>query len=151
MSVKLEIKILSIRQPYTLFGCLIPTQLALESRTRGLFLRRIDVDGTLTDKRVDRPAGFTLSSQYVLTQRCGVRRKGDVTLTCGGRNGAPSLRSSSRFARAMEEVHCRPEQVLEIGFDAGVRQCREEGVEDVGEGAANGVRGDADPVRPRCG
>ena len=42
-------------------------------------------------------------------------------------------------AGAMEEVHRRPEQVLEIGFDAGVRQRRDEGVEDVGERASDGV------------
>lgn len=39
----------------------------------------------------------------------------------------------------MEEVYRRSEQVLEIGFNAGVGQCRDKGVEDIGEGASDRV------------
>ena len=34
----------------------------------------------------------------------------------------------------------RPQQVLEIGFETGVAQRRDQGVEDVGDGVGDGVR-----------
>ena len=37
--------------------------------------------------------------------------------------------------RAVEEIDRRPEEIVEIGFEAGLRQRRNEGVEDVGDGA----------------
>ncbi len=40
---------------------------------------------------------------------------------------------------AVEEVDRRPEQVLEVGFEAGVAQRRDQGVEDVGDGAGDGL------------
>ena len=40
---------------------------------------------------------------------------------------------------AVEEIDGRPEQVLEVGFEAGVGQGDDEGVEDVGDGAGDGV------------
>ena len=40
---------------------------------------------------------------------------------------------------AVEEVDGRPEQVLEIGFEARVMERRDQRVEDVGHGAADGV------------
>ena len=39
----------------------------------------------------------------------------------------------------MEEVDGRPEQILEVGFEAGVAQGDDEGVEDVGDGAGDGL------------
>ena len=41
---------------------------------------------------------------------------------------------------AMEDVHRRPEQVLEVGFEASVGQRHHEGVEDVGDAAGEDVR-----------
>ena len=41
---------------------------------------------------------------------------------------------------AVEEIDSRPEQVLEVGLEASVAQCGDEGVEDVGEGACTGLR-----------
>jgi hypothetical protein len=38
---------------------------------------------------------------------------------------------------AVEQVDGGPEQVVEIGFEAGVTQGRNQGIEDVGDGAAN--------------
>ena len=40
---------------------------------------------------------------------------------------------------AVEEVGRRPEQVLEVGLEAGVRQRGDDGVEDVGERALEGI------------
>ena len=40
---------------------------------------------------------------------------------------------------AVEEIDRRPEQVLEVGFEARVAQRRDQRVEDVGDGAADGV------------
>ena len=40
---------------------------------------------------------------------------------------------------AVEEVDGRPEQIVEIGFEAGVAQGGDQGVEDVGDGAGDGV------------
>ena len=40
---------------------------------------------------------------------------------------------------AVEEIDRRPEQVLEVGFEAGVGQGRDQGVEDVGDGAGDGI------------
>ena len=40
---------------------------------------------------------------------------------------------------AVEEIDGRPEQVFEVGFEARVAQRRDEGVEDVGDGAGDGV------------
>ena len=37
----------------------------------------------------------------------------------------------------MEEVDGRPEQVFEIGFEARVGERRDDGVEDVGDGAGD--------------
>ena len=37
---------------------------------------------------------------------------------------------------AVEEIDGRPQQILEVGFEAGVAQGRDQGVEDVGDGAA---------------
>ena len=33
----------------------------------------------------------------------------------------------------------RPEQILEVGFEAGVAKASDEGVEDVGDGAGDGL------------
>ena len=49
---------------------------------------------------------------------------------------------------AVEEVDGRPEQVLEVGFEPRVAQGRDQGVEDVGDGAGDGV---AFGKRPRVG
>lgn len=35
----------------------------------------------------------------------------------------------------VEDVHCQPEQVLEVWFEAGVGQCHHDGIEDVGDAA----------------
>ena len=43
------------------------------------------------------------------------------------------------IGRAMEEVDGRPEQVLKIGFEPGIAERRDEGVEDVGEGTASSL------------
>jgi hypothetical protein len=40
---------------------------------------------------------------------------------------------------AVEEVDGRPQQVLEVGFEARVMERRDQRVEDVGHGAADGV------------
>ncbi len=40
---------------------------------------------------------------------------------------------------AVEEVDGRPEQVVEVGFEAGVAEGRDQGVEDVGDGAGDDV------------
>ena len=40
---------------------------------------------------------------------------------------------------AVEEIDGRPEQVFEVGFEAGVRQGDDEGVEDVGDGAGDAL------------
>ena len=40
---------------------------------------------------------------------------------------------------AVEEVDGRPEQVFEVGFEAGVAQGGDQGVEDVGDGAGDGL------------
>ena len=40
---------------------------------------------------------------------------------------------------AVEEVDGRPEQILEVGFEARVAQGRDQGVEDVGDGAGDGI------------
>jgi hypothetical protein len=40
---------------------------------------------------------------------------------------------------AVEEVDGRPEQVVEVGFEAGVGQGGDQGVEDVGDGAGDGL------------
>ena len=40
---------------------------------------------------------------------------------------------------AMEQVDRRPQQVLEIGFEARVRECRDECIEDVDDGASDGL------------
>jgi hypothetical protein len=39
----------------------------------------------------------------------------------------------------MEEVDGRPEQVIEVGFETSVRQCNDEGVEDVGDSAQDSL------------
>jgi hypothetical protein len=39
------------------------------------------------------------------------------------------------FAGAMEEIDARPEEIVKVGFEAGVLECRDEGVKNVGEGA----------------
>ena len=38
---------------------------------------------------------------------------------------------------AVEEIDGRPQQVLEVGFEAGFAQARDEGVEDVGDGGSD--------------
>jgi hypothetical protein len=40
----------------------------------------------------------------------------------------------------VEDVHHRPEQVLEVGFETSVRQRHHEGVEDVGDAAGEDAR-----------
>lgn len=40
---------------------------------------------------------------------------------------------------AMEEIDGRPEQIVEIGLEAGVLQGDNQRIEDVGDGAGNGV------------
>src|ERR1700678_1876836 len=37
----------------------------------------------------------------------------------------------------MEEIDGRPQQVVEVGFEAGFAQARDEGVEDVGDGGCD--------------
>ena len=49
---------------------------------------------------------------------------------------------------AVEEIDGRPEQVLEVGLEPRVAEGRDQGVEDVGEGAGDGV---AFGKRPRIG
>ena len=49
---------------------------------------------------------------------------------------------------AVEEIDGRPEQVLEVGLEPRIAQSRDQGVEDVGEGAGDGV---AFGKRPRIG
>ena len=49
---------------------------------------------------------------------------------------------------AVEQVDRRPQQVLEVGFEARVTQRRDQRVEDVGHGAADGV---GFGQRPRVG
>ena len=53
-----------------------------------------------------------------------------------------------RSIGAVEEVDGRPEQILEVGFEAGIAQGRDEGVEDVGDGASDGA---GFGQRPRVG
>ena len=48
----------------------------------------------------------------------------------------------------MEEVDGRPKEVIEVGFEAGVLKGDDQGVEDVGDGAGDGV---AFGKRPRVG
>ena len=50
--------------------------------------------------------------------------------------------------RAVEEIDGRPEQLLEVGLEARVAKCRDEGVEDVGDGAGDRLRV---RQRPRVG
>ena len=52
---------------------------------------------------------------------------------------ACSLSSSSRSMRvgAMEEIDGRPQEILEVGFEAGFAQARDERVEDVGDGGSD--------------
>jgi hypothetical protein len=40
---------------------------------------------------------------------------------------------------AVEEIDGRPEQILEVGFEASVAKRHDEGVEDVGDGASNSL------------
>ena len=49
---------------------------------------------------------------------------------------------------AVEEIDARPQQLFEVGFEAGLAQCPDQGVEDVGDGARDrlGLR-----QRPRVG
>jgi hypothetical protein len=49
---------------------------------------------------------------------------------------------------AMEETNDRPQQGLEVGFEASVVQGRDESVEDVGDSAGYGI---AFGKRPRIG
>ena len=42
--------------------------------------------------------------------------------------------------RAVEEIDGRPEQLFEVGLEASVAQCGDEGVEDVGDGAGYSLR-----------
>ena len=49
---------------------------------------------------------------------------------------------------AVEEIDGRPEQVLEVGLEPRVAEGRDQGVEDVGDGAGDGV---AFGKRPRIG
>ena len=49
---------------------------------------------------------------------------------------------------AVEEVDGRPEQVVEVGFEARVAEGCDQGVEDVGDGAGDGI---AFGKRPRIG
>ena len=53
-----------------------------------------------------------------------------------------------RCRGAVEEIDGRPEQVLEVGFEACVREGRDQGVEDVGDGAGDGL---GFGQRPRVG
>jgi len=39
----------------------------------------------------------------------------------------------------MEEINGRPEQFVEVGLEAGVAQRCDQGVEDVGDGASDGI------------
>ncbi|BDD66291.1 hypothetical protein Sj15T_13120 [Sphingobium sp. TA15] len=39
----------------------------------------------------------------------------------------------------MEEIDGTPEQIVEVGFKAGVAECGDEGVKDVGDGGGNHV------------
>jgi hypothetical protein len=39
---------------------------------------------------------------------------------------------------AVEQVHGRPQEIVEVGFETGFAERRDEGVEDVGERAADG-------------
>jgi len=39
--------------------------------------------------------------------------------------------------RAMEEVDCAPEQFVEIGLEARITQCRDQRVEDIGDGTGD--------------
>ena len=41
--------------------------------------------------------------------------------------------------RAVEDVHGRPEEIVEVGFEAGVLQRSDQGVEDVGDGARDRI------------
>jgi hypothetical protein len=41
---------------------------------------------------------------------------------------------------AMEEIDCRPQQVLEVGFEASFAQGGDKGIEDVGDGASYDAR-----------
>jgi hypothetical protein len=52
---------------------------------------------------------------------------------------ACSLSSSSRSMRvgAMEEIDGRPQEILEVGFEVGFAQARDERVEDVGDGGSD--------------
>ena len=49
---------------------------------------------------------------------------------------------------AVEEIDGRPQQALEVGFEARVTQRRDQRIEDVGHGACNGV---GFGQRPRVG
>src|SRR3546814_2006335 len=49
------------------------------------------------------------------------------------------FRSLDPAGRAMEEVDGRPEQIVEIGLEAGVLQGDDQRIEDVGDGAGDGV------------
>ena len=54
------------------------------------------------------------------------------------------MRETARWKRLTR----RPQQLFEVGFEAGVAQCRDQGVENVGDGARDrlGLR-----QRPRVG
>jgi hypothetical protein len=41
---------------------------------------------------------------------------------------------------AVEQIDGRPQQVVEIGFEAGITQGHDQGIEDVGDGAADDAR-----------
>jgi hypothetical protein len=43
------------------------------------------------------------------------------------------------LASAVEEVDGRPQEIVEVGFQAGVFEARNQGVEDVGDGASDAV------------
>ena len=47
--------------------------------------------------------------------------------------------ASDAVDRAVEQIDRRPEQVFEVGFEARVAQSRDQGVEDVGDSARDGV------------
>ena len=51
---------------------------------------------------------------------------------------AIQIRCSSLLVGAVEEVHRRPQEIVEIGFETGFAQRRDESVEDVGERASDG-------------
>ena len=66
-------------------------------------------------------------------------------------DAAPLLFPSSSLdppTKWVEEIDGRPEEIVEVGFEAGVGQGRDQGVEHVGDDAGDAEPFEADEGRP---